>query len=126
MFVDAPLKPNVMMDSQYIDDTKDEIINLINCINGLHLNNKEKENLDNRGKGSLTVSINGSWGSGKTTILRTLEDYYKYIEAPVVFFEAWKYQKDENIMHSLLLDIHDIEGLDIKIKNKKTSGSDPF
>ena len=54
-----------------------------------------KELADNNLGGSLTLAVNGDWGTGKTSYLKIAESFYKdYLEYPVLFFEAWKYQND--------------------------------
>lgn len=53
---------------------------------------------------SKMLALFGEWGSGKTTILKYLEKELCEIgeDFQVVFFEAWKYEKDGNLPLSLL------------------------
>jgi len=51
-------------------------------------------------KNNMAV-LYGNWGSGKTTLIHSIEkqinkDFYK----PVIF-NAWRYEKDENLAYSL-------------------------
>jgi len=60
------------------------------------------------------VVLYGGWGSGKTTLMRYLEknlDRKKY--API-FFEAWQFEKDDNLVLSLA------DLLKAQIQDKKT------
>jgi hypothetical protein len=60
-------------------------------------------------KGSVVVSVNGDWGTGKTSYLRTLESFYRdYCRFPTVFFEAWKHQNDRNYLFSLILEMESL------------------
>lgn len=47
-------------------------------------------------KKSMNIGIFGSWGSGKSTIIRTVKDIFKAEEKETIFFtyDAWKYSKD--------------------------------
>ncbi len=40
----------------------------------------------------LSIAIHGDWGSGKTSIMRTLSKNLNKQKLEVVFFEAWKYE----------------------------------
>ena len=40
----------------------------------------------------LSIAIHGDWGSGKTSVMRTLEKQLDSDRTTVVFFEPWKYE----------------------------------
>ncbi len=46
-------------------------------------------------KPPLTLSIEGEWGSGKSSFMLQLEDALRKRNAKVVRFNAWRYDKDE-------------------------------
>jgi tRNA A37 threonylcarbamoyladenosine biosynthesis protein TsaE len=47
------------------------------------------------------IALYGDWGSGKTTLMKDLiKDIDKERFKPI-FFEAWRYEKDNNIAKSL-------------------------
>ncbi|MDX8044768.1 P-loop NTPase fold protein [Gracilibacillus sp. S3-1-1] len=46
------------------------------------------------------ISLYGSWGSGKTSMMRYIGSNTKKYNT--VFFEAWKYENDSNLALSLL------------------------
>jgi len=50
----------------------------------------------------VNVGVVGDWGTGKTTFLRMIERQAKKEGYPVVFYEAWRYQHDPDILLSLL------------------------
>jgi hypothetical protein len=93
-----------------IVEDRDELARVLQLLKTL------KDLTDSAKGASLTVSINGDWGTGKTSILRTIESFYRdYCGFPVVFFEAWKHQDDDNYLFSLLLELRDaITGRQIK------------
>ncbi len=103
-----PDKPLSIKDFNEHSSELGRIFYILDNINSLLKNSKE---------GSLTISVSGDWGSGKTTILNLISSYYRdYCGFPVVFFEAWKHQNDENIFASMLLEIAEQCGLNAKDK----------
>ncbi len=76
-----------------------------------HIVKDIKEIIENLHKanssGSVVVSINGSWGSGKSTILQRLKkDYEK--DKKVIYFEAWRYAKESDIFLALLEQLYSV------------------
>ena len=95
MLVDKPLTVEDILSDE---SEREKVRYILDTINSLTQTNQQ---------GSVTIAINGDWGSGKTTYLKTLENFYKYQGFPVVFFEAWKYQEDKHPLLSLILEIRD-------------------
>jgi hypothetical protein len=50
----------------------------------------------------LTVGIFGSWGSGKTSLMRTVEAKLRADKVKTVWFNAWKYDGKEVIWNALI------------------------
>jgi len=53
------------------------------------------------------IALYGSWGSGKTTLIQTLEKKLDKKKYKSIVFYAWKYEKDQNLafsLYELLLD----------------------
>jgi hypothetical protein len=51
----------------------------------------------------FTIGIYGPWGSGKSSILRALEDRLTHEDDVIpVFFDAWRYEQSEHIIVPLL------------------------
>ncbi|MGH2521959.1 MAG: P-loop NTPase fold protein, partial [Anaerolineales bacterium] len=52
----------------------------------------------------LTIGVFGTWGSGKTSLMRLVRN-----QLPkgfrVAWFDAWKYQKEETLWRALLLQV---------------------
>jgi len=85
-------KPNSNFANERIVEDIKEIVNK------LHLANSG---------GSVVVSINGSWGSGKSTILQKLKSDYEQ-EKKVIYFEAWRYAKESDIFLALLENLYSV------------------
>src|SRR5574341_662784 len=52
----------------------------------------------------LTIGVFGTWGSGKTSLMRMVR---KKLPKPytVVWFDAWKYDKEETLWRAFLLSV---------------------
>lgn len=63
------------------------------------------------------VVLYGNWGSGKTTLINSIKkEIDKEIYYPVIF-NAWRYEKDENLTYSLFDFL--LDELEVGDKNKK-------
>jgi hypothetical protein len=57
----------------------------------------------------LLIGVKGDWGTGKTSILRALESYFKDNKGfPTIFFEAWKYQDEKDPLIPLLIKMEEV------------------
>lgn len=65
--------------------------------------------LDNRDtRAPLAISVNGPWGSGKTSIMKMLETELKRTRRfQFVWFNAWQYRTEEQILQAFLAAISD-------------------
>jgi len=76
----------------------DDVKHLLSCIESFFHQNDPEENTD-----GLLIAIKGDWGSGKTSVLRMLETYFRdFRECNTVFFEAWKYHHESNPLLPLI------------------------
>ena len=50
----------------------------------------------------FTIGISGQWGSGKTTLMKMLEKELKNSGVITVWFNAWKYNKEDELWASFL------------------------
>src|SRR5205823_6354530 len=53
----------------------------------------------------FTIGIFGEWGSGKSTLMRMLDDRLKRDKRKTVWFNAWKYDSKEVIWNALIQQI---------------------
>ena len=67
-----------------------------------------------KNKTPLVIGIYGPWGSGKTTLMETVKSYLEsdvyeareiYRECKTVWFQAWKYDKKDEILAGLIEEI---------------------
>jgi hypothetical protein len=58
-------------------------------------------------KTPLTLGIFGSWGSGKTTLMRMIENELQKGQFVLIRFDAWKYYKEDSLWRALLLRVLD-------------------
>ena len=87
-----------------------ELKNIILYIEGL---------LEKRG---LFIGIKGDWGTGKTSILKALESYFRdYRGFPTLFFEAWRYQDERHPLVPLLIKMEEITASNLKRRLRKVT-----
>ncbi|MCK5599627.1 hypothetical protein KAI78_08380 [bacterium] len=71
----------------------------------------------------FTIGIHGHWGSGKTSLMKQIQNSLKERNTLTVFFEAWQYEKEEEILIPLLQTIDNKygknENAEKKIRKKK-------
>ena len=86
---------------------------------------------DPQTKGPLVIGLFGTWGSGKSSLMRFVErelrvpakDHQRSFR--VAWFDAWKYEKEEALWRALLLRVvdelrdRDADGKDITPKERK-------
>ncbi|MDL1975967.1 MAG: SUMF1/EgtB/PvdO family nonheme iron enzyme [Deltaproteobacteria bacterium] len=67
-----------------------------------------------KNKTPLVIGIYGPWGSGKTTLMETVKSYLEsdvyeareiYRKCKTVWFQAWKYDKEDEILAALIEEI---------------------
>ena len=51
----------------------------------------------------LTIGVFGTWGSGKTSLMRMVQK--QVATFPTIWFDAWKYDKEEALWRALLLQV---------------------
>lgn len=56
-------------------------------------------------RSGITIGIYGEWGSGKTSFLRMIENKLKHHQIHTIWFDAWKYDREENLWAALLQNI---------------------
>lgn len=59
-----------------------------------------------------TIGIFGKWGSGKSSLMMMMDELLKDKNVHTIWFNAWKYDKEDALWRSLILRI--MEGLDAK------------
>jgi len=53
-----------------------------------------------------SLSINGSWGSGKTMLMQELKKQFEGNQYPVLWFNPWEYERTEDIVFSFLVSLN--------------------
>jgi KAP family P-loop domain len=62
-------------------------------------------NLD--GGTQITIGVYGEWGSGKTSFLKMVDDILRKESIDPIWFNAWKYDKEDNLWAALIQTILD-------------------
>lgn len=70
----------------------------------------------------ITIGVFGEWGSGKTSLMRLTENDLKSKETKTVWFNAWKFDKAQDLrialIHSILKEIENDKSASKKLKDK--------
>lgn len=66
-------------------------------VNFLKLNENQKLLSENN-----LIAIYGSWGSGKSSLMKTIENNLDHECFEALWYDTWKYEADENMPYSLL------------------------
>ena len=51
----------------------------------------------------LTIGVFGTWGSGKTSLMRMVQSGLQKENYTIAWFDAWKYDKEESLWRAFLL-----------------------
>lgn len=94
LFLDQPFNYGEYIGTKGPGEWKEDECSGVSCLQQAVLT---IDQMRSEGRG-LIAGIFGGWGTGKTSLLRGLESYYKESKGmPVLFFEAWRYQGDRGI-----------------------------
>lgn len=52
------------------------------------------------------ISIDGLWGTGKTTVMRSLQEQLHHHGYPVFWFNPWKYRRTDNVVLAFLQSLY--------------------
>ena len=66
----------------------------------------------------FTLGLFGEWGSGKTTLMRMVDDQVRASKGKTVWFNAWKYDGKEVIWNALIQAVFYTMREDQEIKSK--------
>ena len=107
---------NLSEDLKIIDDNND----LLNTVEKANAINSFINNNDEYLKNNNLIAIYGKWGSGKSCLMKTLENKLDKNKYKTLWFNTWMYEKDKNLPFSLLKYILK----DRKLKKVLTTGKD--
>jgi len=70
--------------------------------NGIHLQSAQERAM---ARGAVTCAVFGEWGSGKTSFLRLLEREYRDKGSTTVWFEPWRYEREDHLLVPLMVEV---------------------
>jgi len=107
---------NLSEDLKIIDENND----LLNTVEKANAINSFINNNDEYFKNNNLIAIYGKWGSGKSCLMKTIENKLDKNKYKTLWFNTWMYEKDKNLPFSLLKYILK----DRKLKKILTTGKD--
>ncbi|GMV34635.1 MAG: hypothetical protein AMXMBFR60_24640 [Chloroflexota bacterium] len=81
--IDIPTSDDLLGYRRYADSLADKVIN-------------------SKNKAPLTIGVFGEWGSGKTSFLKMVEKSLNEKDIYPIWFNAWKYDQEDNILSALI------------------------
>lgn len=87
---DIPTDEDKLGYSEFVEAIADKIINAVG-----------------EGGTPFTIGIHGAWGSGKTSFLKLIEKELRKEKIKPIWFNAWKYNQEDNLWSALLQRILD-------------------
>lgn len=71
-----------------------------------------------------SLLLAGDWGTGKTSTLNAIKSEFaeKNNDVVVIFFEAWRYEYEDNLLLALLWKIADCAGINLTAKTSRIRG----
>lgn len=66
----------------------------------------------------ITIGIHGKWGAGKTSIMRLTKELLEKEGAKTIWFNAWKYNKEDALWRALILTV--LVSIEKDIRKKKS------
>jgi len=102
MLIDKPLGADFLLKD---DETNSRIELVFNTIEELRDANETLKNVEDC---AVTVSLNGAWGTGKSSYLRALEEKYRDNGCKTLFFEAWRFSEEPDIFIALLTELNSL------------------
>ncbi len=71
--------------------------------------------LNHKKENCLTISLMGKWGSGKTSIINMVEDYWDVDENIVIHFNPWYFSNRDNLLFQFFNILINSSGSDLTV-----------
>lgn len=102
-----------IFDDKPVDQQVDDHLKVDHLVNSL-------AHLIARQRSSLTIGVYGEWGSGKTSFLQLLKERLQQKDIGIypIWFNAWKYNKKDNLWAALIQTIINQSGKEGKLRRR--------
>jgi predicted KAP-like P-loop ATPase len=93
-----PDQPTTILNDKAVETLKEDALDFTPYVQAL-------ADIVMTGSTPLTIGVFGTWGSGKTSLMRMVKEQVEAQGAVAGWFDAWKYDKEETLWRAFLLSV---------------------
>ncbi len=93
-----PNQPTTILNDKAVESLKEDALDFTPYVQAL-------ADIVMTGSTPLTIGVFGTWGSGKTSLMRMVKEQVEEKGAVAGWFDAWKYDKEETLWRAFLLSV---------------------
>jgi predicted KAP-like P-loop ATPase len=93
-----PEQTTYILNDKAVESTKDDALDFTPYVQAL-------ADIIMTGSTPLTIGVFGTWGSGKTSLMKMVKEQVETKGAVAGWFDAWKYDKEETLWRAFLVSV---------------------
>src|SRR5258706_1489822 len=93
-----PDQPTYILNDKAVESLKEDALDFAPYVQAL-------ADIIMTGSTPLTIGVFGTWGSGKTSLMRMVKEQVEAKGAVAGWFDAWKYDREETLWRAAFLSV---------------------